>query len=82
MLNTSVACSLPESEMAEDVGKLQEKYDGHIEVGSYPHFRAGILGLSIVLRSTDREILKKATDELVSNIVSRGEQPLVSYSYE
>ena len=26
--------------------------------------------------------LKKATDELVSIIVARGEQPLVSYSYE
>lgn len=82
MLNTSVACSLPESEMAGDVGKLQEKYDGSIDVGSYPHFRAGVLGLSIVLRATDREILRKATDELVSLIVERGEQPLVSYSYE
>lgn len=82
MLNTSVACSLPESEMAKDVGQLQEKYSEAIEVGSYPHFRAGVLGLSIVLRATDREILQKATDELVSMIVERGEQPLVSYSYE
>lgn len=82
MLNTSVACALPESEMAGDVGKLQDKYEGQIEVGSYPHFRAGVLGLSIVLRATDRGVLKKATDELVSIIVARGEQPLVSYSYE
>ena len=82
MLNTSVACSLPESEMAIDVGKLQKRYDGHIEIGSYPHFRAGVLGLSIVLRATDRAILKKATDELVSIVIERGEQPLVSYSYE
>ncbi|MAE50614.1 MAG: competence/damage-inducible protein A [Micavibrio sp.] len=81
MLNASVACSLPESVMAEDVGKLQGDYDGKIEIGSYPHFRAGVLGLSIVLRSTDKETLEKATAELIVLIEGRGEVPLVSYSY-
>ncbi len=77
----SVSCSLAESEMAEDVGKLQECYQDHIEVGSYPHFRSGILGLSIVLRATDTVMLKKATEELVECIKKRGEDPLVSFSF-
>lgn len=80
VLSCSVSCSLPESEMAEAVGALQDKY-GNIEIGSYPHFRSGVLGLSIVLRSTDKGVLKIATDELVDVIKKRGEDPLVSIPF-
>lgn len=81
VLSCSISCSLPESEMAEDVGLLQEKYS-NMEIGSYPHFRAGLLGLSIVLRSTDRDSLKKATEELVETIKNKGEEPLVSMQFD
>ncbi|MFP4314533.1 MAG: competence/damage-inducible protein A [Alphaproteobacteria bacterium] len=81
VLSASISCSLPESEMAEDVGTLQEKYPD-IEIGSYPHFRGGILGLSIVLRSPDKDILKQASDELVAIIKDRGEDPLVSMQFD
>lgn len=81
VLSCSVSCSLPESEMAEAVGALQNKYN-NIEIGSYPHFRSGVLGLSIVLRSTDKDVLRKAADELVDVIKKRGEDPLVSIPFD
>ena len=81
VLSCSISCSLPESEMAEAVGALQSKYQ-NIEIGSYPHFRSGVLGLSIVLRSTDKAVLKKAADELVDVINKRGEDPLVSMPFD
>lgn len=81
VLSCSVSCALPESEMAVDVGNLQNKYD-NIEIGSYPHFRAGVLGLSIVLRSTDKEVLRSASEELVESIKSKGEEPLVSMQFD
>lgn len=81
VLSCSIACSLPESEMAEDAGALQNKYE-NIEIGSYPHFRAGVLGLSIVLRSTDKNILQQASEELVGIIKAKGEEPLVSMQFD
>lgn len=81
VLSCSVSCSMPESEMAEDVGNLQNKY-ANIEIGSYPHFRAGVLGLSIVLRSTDKEVLRSASEELAESIKSKGEEPLVSMQFD
>lgn len=81
VLSCSISCSLPESEMAEDVGELQNKYN-NIEIGSYPHFRAGLLGLSIVLRSVDKDTLKNASEELVNIIKDRGEEPLVSMQFD
>ena len=80
VLSCSVSCSLPESEMAEDVGKLQNRYD-NIEIGSYPHFRGGVLGLSIVLRSTDENTLTKACEELAEIVKAKGEEPLMSQLY-
>ena len=50
----SVDVFTPESNVAEELAKLQNKYTS-IEIGSYPFFRQGKLGVSIVIRSKDKE---------------------------
>lgn len=74
ILSNTVSCTLPESELSEALGFLQERYNS-IEIGSYPHFRGGNLGLNLVLRGTDRDSLKKATEELMIIIKEHGDEP-------
>lgn len=74
MLSNTVSCSMPESQLAEDMTRLQAKYP-EIEIGSYPHYRGGMLGLSIVLRSTDNDKLDEATQEVLALIRRFGEEP-------
>lgn len=74
-LSNTVSCTLPESTIAEDLGALQGKYPS-IQIGSYPHYRGGVLGLSLVLRGVEPEVLQGATDDLVGVIRRHGEEPL------
>lgn len=73
-LSNTIACSLPESVVAERLSVLQEKFPD-VSIGSYPHFRAGVLGLSLVLRSIYAERLDNATRELVDMITMLGGEP-------
>lgn len=74
VLSNTVACSLAESAVAEPLSALQDKYPT-VSIGSYPHFRGGILGLSLVLRSTDDPALDTATNEVIALIASLGGEP-------
>jgi len=74
ILSNTVACSLQESTIAADLAALQDKYV-NIQLGSYPHYRGGVLGLSIVLRGTDKNKLEKATEELLELIKGHGDEP-------
>lgn len=74
VLSNTVSCQLPESVVAADLGTLQDKYPD-IEIGSYPHYRGGVLGLSIVLRSVDEDILGEATKEVIDIIHKYGDTP-------
>lgn len=74
ILSNTVSCALGESAIAQGLEEIQSRYDT-IEIGSYPHYRAGALGLSLVLRSTDAAILDKATYEVVDMVRSLGAEP-------
>jgi molybdenum cofactor synthesis domain-containing protein len=74
LLSNTIACSLAESMVAEPLAALQKKYED-VNIGSYPHFRGGILGLSLVLRSTENDILDQATGEVIALITSLGGKP-------
>ncbi len=74
VLSNTIACSLAESMVAEPLSALQDKYPG-VNIGSYPHFRGGILGLSLVLRSTDDPLLDNATREVIEMIAALGGEP-------
>lgn len=74
ILSNTVACSLPESAVAEDLQELQKEYP-YITIGSYPHYRGGTLGLSLVLRGTDMDALEEATKKLIRIIEDHGDEP-------
>ena len=57
-----------ESNIANVLGKLQGKYSSSIEIGSYPFFRLGRVGVSVVLRSTSKGEIKKCEIELLKII--------------
>ena len=53
-----------ESEIAKSLSDVQNK-NIDVEIGSYPFFRAGKLGVSLVLRSTDQKKIDKCKDQIL-----------------
>src|SRR5271168_2124648 len=74
MLSRSVSCHLAEGTLAKDLTALQDRYPD-VEIGSYPYFRRGDFGVTLVLRSTNRTRLGAATEELNTLIQSLGGDP-------
>lgn len=74
VLSNTVNCTISESILAEGLEYIQNQYP-HVSIGSYPHFRGGAMGLSLVLRSTDPDNLEKATQEVIDLIRRHGEEP-------
>ncbi len=59
-----------ESEIAKSITEIQNK-NKDVEIGSYPFFRAGKLGVSIVLRSSNNKMLDKCNSEILNYIKSK-----------
>jgi molybdenum cofactor synthesis domain-containing protein len=74
VLSRSVSCRLGEGTLAADLSLLQNRYRD-VEIGSYPYFRRGDFGVTLVLRGTDRDRLVAATEELKSLILGLGGEP-------
>jgi molybdenum cofactor synthesis domain-containing protein len=74
VLSRSVSCHLAEGTLAHDLGALQERYPD-IEIGSYPYFRRGDFGVTLVLRGTGRERVAAAPDEVKTLIRNLGGDP-------
>lgn len=74
ILSNTVTCVLAESAIAIDLEKIQQDYSV-VEIGSYPHYRSGILGLSLVLRSTANDALHEATGKVIAMIRNHGGEP-------
>jgi molybdenum cofactor synthesis domain-containing protein len=70
----SVSCHLGEGTIADDLGALQSRYPD-LEIGSYPYFRRGGFGVTLVLRGTDSVRLAEATDELKRLLRALGGDP-------
>ena len=59
-----------ESEIAKPLSEIQDQNE-EVEIGSYPFFRAGKLGVSIVLRSTDQTKIDQCNDQILSLIKAK-----------
>ncbi len=55
-----------ESNISKQLTFIQKKYKKFVEIGSYPFFRLGKIGVSIVCRSTSKKELKKVNKDLIS----------------
>lgn len=65
----TVSSPLPESRIAEDLGQIQSRWP-EVEIGSYPYFKDGTFGVSIVLRGVNEGALDQAAQEVESMIAS------------
>ena len=63
--------------IAAELSALQDRHPA-LEIGSYPYFRAGFFGVSLVLRGTDEQELAAATDELAEIVRRLGGTPTVT----
>ena len=51
----TINCLTVESEISNELGNIQKKYSKYVDIGSYPFFRLGKIGVSIVIRSINRK---------------------------
>ncbi len=70
ILSITVSLRTVESEIAKSITSIQNK-NKDVEIGSYPFFKAGKLGVSIVLRSSDKNKLNICNLELLEFIKSK-----------
>ncbi len=62
--NKSINVHTVESDISKELTKIQKKYLRKVDIGSYPFFRLGRIGVSIVLRSS----IKKKLDSCFFDI--------------
>jgi len=64
ILSHTISLRTVESEIANSLTKIQEK-NKDVEIGSYPFFHAGKLGVSIVIRSEDQSKIDLCNSEIL-----------------
>ena len=57
-----------ESNISKQLENIQKKYKKFVDIGSYPFFRLGKIGVSIVSRSTSKKKLAQVSKDLVKAI--------------
>ena len=67
ILNLTISLRTVESEIAKSITEIQNK-NNDVEIGSYPFFKAGKLGVSIVLRSANKKKLDECNSEILDFI--------------
>ena len=75
MLSRTVSCHLPEGVVAKGLGEIQTRYDD-LDIGSYPFYRRGEFGTSLVLRGRDKDRLAAGTEEVAALVRSLGGTPV------
>ena len=70
VLTKTLSIRTVESEISVPLAKIQNKYK-KIEIGSYPFFRLGKVGVSIVIRSIDKKKIDQCYKEIVSFLKKR-----------
>ena len=69
MISDSINLITVESNIANELGKIQKKFSKSVDVGSYPFFRLGRVGVSIVLRSQNKHKISLCKKEILKKIV-------------
>ena len=67
ILSQTISLRTVESEIAKPLANVQDN-NKDLEIGSYPFFQAGKLGVSIVLRSEDQSKINKCSKEILDFI--------------
>jgi molybdenum cofactor synthesis domain-containing protein len=75
MLSRTVSCHLAEGVIAKGLGEIQSRYPD-LDIGSYPFYRRGEFGTSLVLRGRDTDRLTAGTREVIDLVRSLGGTPV------
>jgi molybdenum cofactor synthesis domain-containing protein len=67
ILSKTLSLRTVESEISIPLEKVQKKYK-NLEIGSYPFFKQGKIGVSLVIRSRKIKLIKKCTNEIIKFI--------------
>ena len=70
ILSQTISVETVESEIAKSMEEVQKKLK-NVEIGSYPFFRLGKIGVSIVSRSTSKKILENVNRDLIKIIKNK-----------
>tara|TARA_Y100000590_G_scaffold303759_1_gene342486 strand:+ start:855 stop:1607 length:753 start_codon:yes stop_codon:yes gene_type:complete len=65
ILSKTISINTVESEIAKPLEEIQNKFK-NLEIGSYPFFRLGKVGISLVIRSTEQKLIDDCCKEIVS----------------
>ena len=71
LYSTSINLITVESNIARGLAIIQKKYKKEIDIGSYPFFRLGRIGVSIVLRSQNKHKINLCKKEILKDIVKK-----------
>ena len=71
IFSLSINCQTVESKIAKEIGIIQKKYKKFVEIGSYPFFRLGKIGVSIVLRSSKKSNLQSCHKDIIRIIKNK-----------
>ncbi len=71
VLSRSVTTDLKEGDIAKALGHLQERYP-EVDLGSYPFFKNGKVGTSIVARAMDEARLDRAVQDVKAMMLAQG----------
>ena len=63
ILSETISVNTVESEIAKPLEDVQNNFS-NVEIGSYPFFRSGKIGVSIVMRSTEKNQLKDCAKQI------------------
>ena len=60
-----------ESTIAKELETIQKKYRKFVEIGSYPFFRLGKIGVSVVIRSSNKNRLQSCHKNIIKMITRK-----------
>jgi molybdenum cofactor synthesis domain-containing protein len=72
----AISGAVAESTIAEELRIIAEKYP-ETDIGSYPWFRQGQYGTSLVVRGTDKVGVQAAADAIFAMVEKRGGKPVL-----
>ena len=64
ILSKTLSLSTVESEISIPLEKVQNKFK-NLEIGSYPFFKQGKIGVSLVIRSNKLKLIEKCTKDII-----------------
>ena len=70
ILSHTISLKTVESEIAQSLTNVQNNNED-VEIGSYPFFQAGKLGVSIVIRSENKSKIEKCSDQILDFVVKK-----------